>query len=231
MSWDEMHVVAIDTRGIPTSDLLEGYEELTCSRRCFQEKVLDNPNVICFECGAHGDLSNITKHLTIYFHDYVDDNLKPGCERDRIKAWDSIFPTKENNPGATLLTLDPNTGFPKYNVQGIAFALYKNGEYPLSKEEVWEVVELAKEAMDVLLLYGNKRRHSGGRRRRQEVVREDLKRRCHQFEDRRCGLSSNYEPRLLETTNKSTTPLVRPPPKKQFPKRKYDPWFKETCLM
>ena len=155
--------------------------------------------------------------------------LKVRC---RIKAWDSIFPTKENNPGATLLTLDPNTGFPKYNVQGIAFALYKNGEYPLSKEEVWEVVELAKEAMDVLLLYGNKRRHSGGRRRRQAVVREDLKRRCHQFEDRRCGLSSVSEPRHLEEATKSTAMPLRPTPSnKQFPKRKYDPWFKETCLM
>ena len=223
---DNLYVVAIDTRGIPSSDLLEGYKELTCSRRCFQEKVLDHPQVVCVQC-ALGELCNLTEHLTIYFHEYTDENLQVGNELDKLKAWHSYFPIRENNPGATLLTINPNTGFPKYNIQGIAYALYKNGEYPLSKEQVWGVQELACEVRDMYFLHDQ--RHPGGKCRR-NCCRKDIARWCHQFEDRKWGPPSVYEPRHLEST-KPTNHQPKTKPSGNIKLRKYDRYFAETCLI
>jgi hypothetical protein len=51
-----------------------------------------------------------------------------------------------------LLTLDPTTGYARFNVQGAAYVMYDDGNYPLLKEQVWGLCELANEAIDVLLL-------------------------------------------------------------------------------
>jgi hypothetical protein len=192
-----IYIVSVDTRGLPATDLQEGFEELECSRKVFVDTIVRNPKTRCVTCPI-AEVCGLTKHLKLYFHEYmpgkgisIDENEESILDYEDVlqDAWSEYFPLGENNPGATLLTLDPTTGFASYNVQGLAFCVYDDGHYPLSKEQVWGLAELANEAKDVYFCDGDVYHH--GR------AKYDLAKWCTQYRKRSWGPSSIYAPRKL----------------------------------
>ena len=210
-----MFLVALDTRGLPASDLQEGFEELTCCREYFQEHVVDNPKTVRVHC-LLADLCGLKRDLTIYFQEYVPGHCALGNKmvneyQDIQDAWNEFFPLGENNPAATLLTFDPTTGYAQYNVKGIAYVVYDGGRYPLSKEQVWGLCEMANEAKDV---YFCDHSHRGNQ------AKNALSRWCAQYRNRRWGPSVIYVPRKEEVEQREE--------KEEEPHMTH---FGETCLL
>mmetsp|Transcript_8422 Transcript_8422/g.15266 ORF Transcript_8422/g.15266 Transcript_8422/m.15266 type:complete len:115 (+) Transcript_8422:3-347(+) len=52
-----------------------------------------------------------------------------------------------NNGAASLLTTDPKTGLVEYYVEGRAYVVQDNGETPLTKGQVWGLVEMVDSLM------------------------------------------------------------------------------------
>jgi hypothetical protein len=128
----DLNIVSVDSRGRSSSDI-DGYSNHTCSLSYFQRKVSGHPHAICHKakvaalCGLN---------LKVYFH--RDDVMTNHLDRKK----DQI------NYAATLLTLDPTTGFAKYHVRGIAYVVMNDGIAPLSMQQLWGMVELAHSTSD-----------------------------------------------------------------------------------
>lgn len=223
---DIMYIVSIDTRHLPSSDLLEGYEEITCPREEFEEIIRRNADhARCVTCKV-AEACGLDKHLKIYFFEavlgYTSGSLLgrywdccSSSSREVLlqDAWSDFFPMGENNPAASLLTFDPWTGFAKYNIQGMAYAVYDDGRYPLSKEQVWGIQELANEAKDVYFFDDEHARRGW----------DLLMRWCEQYKRREWGpRSSIYEPREREDEDED---IVRSAP------RRLNVLFSQTCLI
>jgi hypothetical protein len=128
----DLNIVSVDSRGRSTSDI-EAYSNHTCSLSYFKRKVASHPHAICHKskvaalCGLD---------LKVYFHrdDVVTNHLNQRKE--------------QINHAATLLTLDPASGFAKYHIRGVAYVVMNDGIAPLSMQQVWGMVELANSALD-----------------------------------------------------------------------------------
>jgi hypothetical protein len=205
MSDDVMYVVAIDTRGLYSSDLNEGYDELTCSREYFSHHIQGHINTVCMPCFL-ADCCGLKKHLTLYFYEYLVEHTREG-------AWESLFPIEENNPGASLLTMDLATGYPRYNVQGVAYVVYDDGRYPLSREQVWGIQEMANQAKDIYFRLDNDHNNNDNKEEQQyspypHPAMEQVSKWCRQYRDRQWGPKFIYVPReqlpLLDESTAST---------------------------
>lgn len=193
-----MYLVAIDTRGLPATDLQEGFEELACSRDYFIEHIVRDPHTKRVNCPL-AEVCGLGRGFYMYFQEYIpghgawlppnDDDEAITDDQDLQNAWNEYFPLGQNNPAATLLTFDPTNGCARFNVQGIAHVLYDEGNYPLSKEQVWGLCELANEAKD--MYFCNDFFH-------EKKAKYQLARWCGQYKRRGWGPSSIYEPRNLD---------------------------------
>jgi hypothetical protein len=132
---DEVFVVTVDSRGKSPSDL-EGYKEISCNYDFFQDHVHDDPRNICVKSQVAG-LCGLD--LKLYFHD--DSHLRHLEELDHPLS--SIGRT---NGVGTLLTFNPETGEFNHAVHSKAYVLMNDGRTPLSKRQVWGIVELIREA-------------------------------------------------------------------------------------
>lgn len=128
----DLNIVSVDSRGKSPSDI-DGYSNHTCSLSYFKRKVGSHPYAICHKskvaalCGLN---------LKVYFH--KDDIMSNRLDQKK----------EQINHAATLLTLDPATGFAKYHVRGVAYVVMNDGIAPLSMQQVWGMVELANNASD-----------------------------------------------------------------------------------
>jgi uncharacterized short protein YbdD (DUF466 family) len=132
----DLHVVTVDTRGKSSSDI-KGYHEHICSDAYFKRNIVGHPDAICFKSKV-AELCGI--HLKVYFH--KEDGSAMHVEND-------IAAKSEINRAATLLTLDPETGFAEHHVRGVAYVVQNNGLAPLSLNQVWGIQELINYATDV----------------------------------------------------------------------------------
>jgi hypothetical protein len=217
-----MFLVALDTRGLPAGDLQEGFDELACSHEFFINHIVRNPNTKIATCPL-AEICGLTKHLWVYFQEYTpgghgsllgDD--KAITDQDVRDARSEYFPLgQQNNPAATLLTLDPTDGYARFNVQGVAYVLYDDGNYPISKEQVWGLCELAKEAKDVY--FCDRFFHEG-------KAKYELAKWCRQYKSRSWGPSSIYEPRKIGKVDQRYS-------RRRRRHRRSSALFSETCLL
>jgi len=190
MKDDIVYLVAIDTRGLPATDLQEGFTEIECRREYFVSKIVQHRNAKCIVCPL-AEVCGLNEHLRLYFFEYVPGHgtlgERKGLQDDSQlqQAWSEFFPIGNNNAAATLLTIDPGSGYARYNIQGIAYAFYGDGSYPLSREQVWGLTELANEAKDVYFC-DEFNRPKG---------RFELGRWCRQYRQRKWGPPFIYDPR------------------------------------
>lgn len=139
MIMNDIHIVAVDSRGHSPSDL-ECYKELTCSREFFEGHIHDNPKNICVKSQVAG-LCGLD--MKIYFHDHDPYHIH---YRDQFRGH---VPLSKTNGIATLLTFNPETGYYNHLVRGKAYVLLDDGRVPLSKRQVWGIQELIREAKDL----------------------------------------------------------------------------------
>lgn len=179
----DLYVVTLDTRGKSSSDIT-GYHDHTCSQTYFKKIIAGHPDAICFKskvaalCGVD---------LKIYFHKN---------DATSITAEGETTSRTELNRAATLLTLDPETGFARYHVRGIAYVVMSDGLAPLSFRQVWGIQELANYATDV---YKSDPDH-------QKRGKENILRSCKQYRQRSWGPLSIYKPRPEVPSGGSVAP-------------------------
>ena len=135
----DVYIVSIDSRAHSTSDL-ECYKEQTCSDAVFSDHLRDNPKNICVKsqvaalCGLD---------LKFYFHD-----LPAGSHLRQQDELIGLLPMGRINGAATLLTFNPDTGYYNYIVRSKAYVVLNNGKKPLSKRQVWGIIEFIREAKE-----------------------------------------------------------------------------------
>ena len=182
----DLYVVTVDTRGKSSSDI-KGYQEHVCSRASFIKNIAQHPDAVCYKsqlaqlCGLD---------LTIYFHNHESTQIP--LDQAGLAA------RTELNRAASLLTLDPETGFAKYHVRGIAYVLLNQGLAPLSFQQVWGLQELANYASDV---YKSDPEH-------EKRGKRDLLRSCNQYKQQLWGPLAIYKPRPEANANGSLPPSV-----------------------
>ena len=187
----DLYVVTVDTRGKSSSDI-KGYQEHVCSRKFFQSSIADHPDATCYTSEL-GKLCGLD--LKIYFHN------GPECNNavNQMSLEHGVVPKHELNRAASLLTLDPETGFAQYHVRGIAYVLLNDGLAPLSYQQVWGLQELANYATDV---YKSDPEHAARGKR-------DLLRSCKQYRNKIWGPLAIYKSRPESLSGGAST--VVPP--------------------
>ncbi|KAG7348095.1 hypothetical protein IV203_016800 [Nitzschia inconspicua] len=127
----EVYLVTVDSRQEESPSNLKCFIESTCKEEFFRDHILDDPHMICIEsqvarmCG-----------LDIKLHFHYDPN-RPQPHSSNLHR---------TNAAATLLLFHPETQKFVHIVHGKAYALWNNGQTPLSKRQVWGLVELIREA-------------------------------------------------------------------------------------
>ena len=192
----DLYVVTVDTRGKSSSDI-KGYHEHVCSQNFFRKNIAGHPDALCFksEVGALCGLD-----IKIYFHKH---------EATRLPMKDGFSSRTEINRAASLLTLDPETGFSRYHVRGIAYVVMNDGLAPLSFQQVWGLQELANYATDV---YKSDPDH-------QNRGKRDLLRNCELYKQKEWGPLSIYKPRPEISTAYTVAPPSEIQVKPKYPKR------------
>jgi hypothetical protein len=123
------YFVAIDTRGLPATDLQKGFMELACPSYCFSSYVVNDPYTKCIVCPL-AETCGLSKHLKVYFREYyLGEGRRPleDEEIDKELAFSECFAVGSNNPAASLLTMDHSSGCVRYNIQGVAYVVYDDG--------------------------------------------------------------------------------------------------------
>eukprot|EP00538_Stauroneis_constricta_P006944 CAMPEP_0119545814 /NCGR_PEP_ID=MMETSP1352-20130426/459_1 /TAXON_ID=265584 /ORGANISM="Stauroneis constricta, Strain CCMP1120" /LENGTH=219 /DNA_ID=CAMNT_0007590417 /DNA_START=49 /DNA_END=708 /DNA_ORIENTATION=- len=180
----DLYVVSVDTRGKSSSDI-SGYEEHLSSEKFFTNNIVGHADAICFK-SIVAELCGLD--MKVYFH------------KSALVANKGIS-GPELNRAATLLTLDPKTGFSRYHVRGIAYVVLSDGLAPLSFRQVWGIQELANYAKDTYKI--NPENLGAGRR--------NLLRLCKDYRKKEWGPLSIYEYRsnLSDTVTPPTVIKLR----------------------
>ena len=131
-----LYLVSIDSRGRSTSDL-DCYKECTCSKSFFNEHISAKTQHHVVVPSPVAKLCGLDLHVYYYDHQADDSNIMFACQSEI---------ERENNTIATLLTFDIDTGHTAEKVYGKAYVTWDFGTSPLSKRQVWGIVELIREA-------------------------------------------------------------------------------------
>lgn len=181
----DLYVVTVDTRGKSSSDI-KGYNEHICSDAYFKRSIAGHPNAICYH-------SKVAKFcglsMKIYFHRTE--------EKSTLQIENDLARRSEINRAATLLTLDPETGFAEHHVRGVAYVVLNDGLAPLSLNQVWGIQELINYASDV---YKSDPDHKTRGKR-------ELMKSCKMYRYKSWGPLSIYQSRP-ETANTVAPPSV-----------------------
>lgn len=125
----DVNIVSIDSRGRSTSDAA-AFKEHNCSLTCFQHKIAQHPEACCHKSRV-ATLCGID--LKVYFH--------KGDE-----ASTHVENKMQINQAATLLCMNPSTGFAKHHIRGVAYVVMNDGLAALSWNQVWGLVQLLNDA-------------------------------------------------------------------------------------
>ena len=188
----DLYVVTVDTRGISSSDI-KGYREHICSETYFRNNIAGHPDAVCFK-------SKVAKLCGVDLKIYFTRN-------------DSISLLSENeigdiNRAATLLTLDPETGFAEHHVRGVAYVVQDDGLAPLSLHQVWGIQELINYATDVYKCDPDHKKRG----------KKELMKSCKMYRYQSWGPLSIYRPRPEhgDTVAPPSTIKVRPNKRRPF---------------
>jgi hypothetical protein len=132
----DLYFVAVDARGRSSSDI-RGYQECTSSFRYFRKNIVGNPDITCYDCKV-ANLCGL--NMKIYFQNDEASTINDGA--------DTVV-KKGINRAASLLTLDPVTGFAEHRIRGAAYVVLDDGVAPLSLNQVWGIQELINYARDI----------------------------------------------------------------------------------
>jgi hypothetical protein len=131
---NEIYIVSVDSRGKSVSDL-ESYKEISVQPDFFRDHIHDDPKNICAKSQVAG-LCGLD--MKVYFHDHSHFHHLP-------ELLNPLSPIGRTNGAATMLLFNPEANKFNYVVHSKAYVLLNDGRSPLSKQQVWEIVELIRE--------------------------------------------------------------------------------------
>lgn len=128
---EELYIVTVDSRKEDSPSNLKCFQEKSCPLEFFRDHIRDDPRMVCIE-------SQVAKmcglDLKVYFHHHDHSGLHAHHHHRHINA------------AATLLLFHPETGKFLHAVLGMAYVLVDDGRTPLSRRQVWGMVEFMREA-------------------------------------------------------------------------------------
>jgi hypothetical protein len=137
---DELYIVTVDSREEDSPSNLKCFQENYCPLEFFRDHIRDDPRMICVE-------SQVAKmcglNLKVYFHhnDRPRSQPEPPHHHHHHHHHHSHI-----NAAATLLLLHPETGKFHHAILSKAYVLVDDGRTPLSRRQVWGLVEFMREA-------------------------------------------------------------------------------------
>eukprot|EP00539_Tryblionella_compressa_P002653 CAMPEP_0178735222 /NCGR_PEP_ID=MMETSP0744-20121128/1770_1 /TAXON_ID=913974 /ORGANISM="Nitzschia punctata, Strain CCMP561" /LENGTH=195 /DNA_ID=CAMNT_0020387571 /DNA_START=12 /DNA_END=599 /DNA_ORIENTATION=- len=163
----DINVVSVDSRGMSSSTSEpEAFKEHRWTLGYFMQTIKNDHSIV-------GHKSTVAAlcglNLKVYFR-------KEHC---------ALFNTHEINHAATLLTLDPNTGFPQHYIRGPAYVVMNGGIAPLSWNRVYGIVELIIDACDYYHFHPD----------HQNRGKQELMKLATNYRNKRFGPSSIYKDR------------------------------------
>jgi hypothetical protein len=197
----DLYVVTVDTRGKAASDT-KGYHEHVCSKSFFTKNIVEHPDSVCYQ----SELARLCGlDLKIYFQNYE-------CTTIPLPEG-GLAARTEMNKAASFLTMDPETGFARYHVRGIAYVVLNDGLAPLSFRQVWGLQELASYATDV---YKSDPEH-------EKRGKRDLIRSCNLYKQQLWGPLAIYKPRPEASSGGASVPpsVINVKPKEKSLSRRF----------
>jgi len=192
----DLYLVTVDTGGKSSSDIT-GYHEHRCSEAYFKKHIVGHPDSTC--CS-----SKVAKlcglDVKLYFHKTERENSYSGGSS-------VMSQNKRTNRAATLLTLNPKTGSPKYQIKGVAYVVLDDGTSPLSLHQVWGIQELINYARDVY-----KSDSDDKARGKRELLKS-----CRMYRQQCWGPLSIYKPRSEESCSVVPPNVIKVKPKEREP--------------
>jgi hypothetical protein len=132
----DLYFVTVDTRGRSSSDI-HGYQECVSSFQYFRKNIAGNPDIVRYKCKV-AKLCGLD--MKIYFQNDKVSTVNDGS--------DTVV-ERGMNRAASLLTLDPATGFAEHHIRGAAYVVLDDGVAQLSTNQVWGIQELINYARDI----------------------------------------------------------------------------------
>lgn len=166
----DLYFVTVNTRGKSSSDI-RGYQEYISSARYFKKHIVGHPDAVCYKCKV-AKLCGLDMKI-YYFQNDEEYTLHDGA---------ATVVRKEINRAASMLTLDPETGFAEHRIRGEAIVVLDDGAAPLSLNQVWGIQELINYAKDV---YDSDHKHG----------RKELLKSCKLYRHKEWGPLSIYQNR------------------------------------
>lgn len=150
MAGEALFVVTVHTK-TRSSDYY-GYKNERCSKEYFEQHIVNNPEITCFE-SVVGQLCGL--NLKVYFKksrkglaSYYRESGVEAMHNAVIQLISSGAFAK-NNGAATFLTIDPACGLCEYLVTGKAYVVQDDGKAPLSRDQVWGIQEIVNCLMNI----------------------------------------------------------------------------------
>lgn len=181
-----LFIVSIDSRGKSSSDI-SCYREHVASQDFFQKHIAGHPDAICYSCKI-AKLCGL--RMKLYFHPLEDVDF---CDESHVTE------KVRMNHAATLMTLNPNTGMPEYQVHGVAYATLDSGKETLSLNQVWGIQELINDANDLFEANSENAK----------LARKELMKNCVLYRYKEWGPLSIYQTRAdLDQSKQSLPPPI-----------------------
>ena len=146
-----LYVVSVDCRGGGHYSDIGSYAEEKCRPDYFQDKIVNNPKIkVC--TSAVGKLCGFD-NIKIYFakaRKGLGQHYREGGQTQCTMALmqNQNFLSR-NNGAASFLSLDVDSGLAEWTIESKAYVVCDDGATPLSKEQVWAVVDIVSQSMDI----------------------------------------------------------------------------------
>jgi hypothetical protein len=138
---EEIYIVTVDSREEDSPSNLKCFQENSCPLEFFRDHIRDDPLMICIE-------SQVAKmcglNLKVYFHQQDPSRPQPQSPHGHHHHHHHHI-----NAAATLLLFHPETGKFLHAILGKALVVVDDGRTPLSRRQVWGLVEFMREARDL----------------------------------------------------------------------------------
>ena len=157
-----LYVVSVDSRpkagrGAPSVSDIRNYKEEKCHPDYFQTNIVDNPKIKCHSDCEIAKLCGIGQKdgggVKVYFAKAkagLGQHYRQGGPQQAMMAMQNDPSLLSNNNGiASWLTLDVDNGLPNWTIGSKAYVVCDDGTTPLSKEQVWCMVDMVQASMEV----------------------------------------------------------------------------------
>ena len=145
-----LFVVQVDSRSALSTADIRAYSDVKVPADFFRKLKEKSPTLVAHKSQIAAACG---RDMTIYFvksmRGFNSDFKQGGIPGVQQRMMSSPHMLRSNNGAATYLTTDLKSGYGDYIVTGRAYVVENGGSYPISKGQVWGLVEMVNCLMDV----------------------------------------------------------------------------------